>query len=109
MFNFFMPSDKKIEKKYLSIGESFGEMVSYLNAGKPCFFEETFEILKDLEKEYSDRGYRTISIDDFIDYGGYGKPISHLVGIKRDIDETPVLHTKLYEEMFTPNKNVVID
>ncbi len=101
MFSFFIPSDKKIEKRYLAIGKDFGEMISYLSSGKPLFLKETFEILSGLEKEYSDRGYRTISIDDFVEYGGYGKPISHLVGIKRDENEYPILHTRFYEDIFS--------
>ena len=85
-------SDKKLEEKYLSIGYWVGGALSYSHLGKPMGIRSKIRKLSRLEKEYSRRGYRTISIDDFISYGGFEKDINCLVGNKRDTDENPILY-----------------
>lgn len=100
--NFFVKlmSDKKVEKRYLSSGASFGDAVSYIYMGQCVGFESMLDDWAEWEKEYSTRGYKTISIDDFLSFGGYGKSIDHLLGKKRKRNEKPILHAEIYRELY---------
>ncbi len=50
-------------------------------------------------KKYADLGYRTISIDKFIDHAGYGTSIDELINVKRQENENLFLHAELYEQV----------
>ncbi len=95
--------DKYIEKKYIEAGIIFGDNVSYIYMGECVNFESHLNNWAKREKQYADRGYRTISVDDFINAGGYGAPIDHLVGKKRDEDEVPILHAEIYRTKYLGN------
>lgn len=89
-------SDKKVQKNYFIAGSRFGDVVSYLYMGESSNFETLFSRWSKWEHEYLQRGYRSISLDDFIDSGGYGKPIDHLLGIKRQENEDPISHSEKF-------------
>ncbi len=101
IFNFLVRylSDKKVEKYYVKAGADFGDAVSYIYMGECIGFRGMLRRWTWWEKEYSHRGYRTISIDDFIGYGGYGKELSGL-GVKLKQGEKAVLHAEIYKDRF---------
>lgn len=105
-------SDKEVQDKYADVGAEFGEAESYSDCGEVAGTEAMLLDLVKWELEYSRRGYRTISIDDFIDYGGYGrlygKSLNGL-GIKREINEKIVLHAGIYRRRCFKKTKPVID
>lgn len=97
--------------EYLRSGMIFGEMVSYGYLGKAFGFEKRLEHWGSWEKDYSRRGFRTISLDDFIESSCH-TDISKLVKIKRKPHEKPVLHAVIYRECLldkTEPANITID
>ena len=91
-------TDDKIEEMYVKAGSAFGDAVSYIFIGECEGFENMLTEWEQLEEEYSNRGYKTISLDDFVECGGYGKPINNLLRQKRKESEQPRLHAKIYRE-----------
>lgn len=103
-------SDKFVTRRYLYTGGNFGDAVSYAPVLGECVgFEELLNRWAKWEKEYAERGYRTVSLDDFIEYGGYGKPIDKLVGVKRQENEDPVLHAETYRRVYLGSIQPVLD
>ncbi len=92
--------DKWVEKSYVDSGMQFGDDVSYIYMGECVGFENNLNKWANQEKEYAARGYRTISLDEFTKAGGYGEPIDHLIGIKRNPGEAPVLHAEIYRKIY---------
>lgn len=93
MFNWFK-SDEHLIGEYLTAGAQFGNAVSMLMWGECIGFEKLFSKLEKLEAEIIARGYRTISIDDFVEFGGYGKPVGEVQ--ERDEGEDPIYHVQLF-------------
>lgn len=89
-------SDRRVERYYRQAGEDFGDAVSYLYMGCCVGFDSLLRRWERWEQEYSNRGYRTVSLDDFLASGGYGTDISALFGVKRDVGEVPVLYAQRY-------------
>lgn len=85
---------------YLKAGEIVGDAVSYSYMGEAVGFRENFEKWATWEREYSKRGFRTLSLDDFIVYGGMGKPIDHLIAVKRTPHEEPIFHAEIYRREY---------
>lgn len=100
--------DKMVEKKYIKAGAAFGDAVSYIYMGRCVGFEKLFENWRKWEAEYARRGYHTVSLDDFIEYGGYGKTIKKL-GIKRQQDEKPVFHAEIYRQKYLGKEEALVD
>ena len=92
-------SDSFILKRYKKAGLAFGDMVSYLYMGECVGFPEALKRLKKWEAECARRGYRTISIDSFVESGGYGNPLEGL-GARRAEGEDPIFHAQVYEDRF---------
>ncbi len=94
-------SDKTVKRRYIQAGGNFGLNVSELAMlGENIDFNYNLNRFARWEKEYAQRGYRTISIDDFIELGGYGADISCLIGVKREEGEVPVYHAQIYKDQF---------
>lgn len=91
--------DKDLEEKYVKAGGQFGSAVSYIYMGECVGFEDMLNKWADLEKEYAARGFRTVSLDDFVSYGGYGTEITNL-NQAREVGEGPIFHAELYREHF---------
>ncbi len=89
-----------LEKKYLKSGASFGNAVSYLYMGECVEFKENLEKWQTWEQEYSRRGYRTINLHKFVEFGGYGLNIDYLIGQKRKENEQPLLHAEIYKTKY---------
>jgi hypothetical protein len=93
--------DKSVQKEYLNAGSCFGDAASYVFSMGECVgFDALLERWAKWEKEYAKRGYRTISIDDFILRGGHNKDISNVIGAKRGVDEKEVFHAERYREKY---------
>lgn len=101
-------SDEEVEQGYLRAGGLFGDAVSYLYMGECIGFSDLLDAWAQWEREYAERGYRTISLDSFIDYGGYNKPIMGL-RTKRDEDEEPIYHAQIYRERFLGKVKPALD
>lgn len=110
IFHFFVRffSDRQVEKRYVRAGAVFGDAVSYLYMGVCVGFIRRFKTWARWEKEYASRGFRTVSIDAFIEHGGYGKNLSG-IGKKREGGEEPIFHAERYRKEYlgkilpTPN------
>ncbi|MFH0831247.1 MAG: hypothetical protein V1886_00035 [archaeon] len=102
-------SDKSVEKNYLHSGALFGGDVSYLHMGECLGFKSHLSNLSRWEQEYAKRGFKTVSIDDFIELGGHGKSISSLLGVKRKPDEKIILHAELYRQHYLGKIKPAID
>ena len=93
-------SNKRVTKKYVRAGAIFGDAVSYLCHGQCVGFEHRLDVWAKWEKEYSFRGFRTVSLDRFTDYGGYGKSIGDVLGQKREEGEELIIHAEIYRSNF---------
>lgn len=101
-------SDKNVEKRYVRAGGEFGQAVSYLYMGECIGFKNLLSKWQKWEAEYARRGYRTLPIDDFIEYGGYGKPLEGL-GVKRNENEKIVSHAQIYRRLYLGRIQPAID
>src|SRR5579872_7424400 len=72
---------------YLRAGARFGDALAKLYIGDCIPLDAVRRRFAQFERRYAALGYRTIKLDDFIEYGAYGKSISHLLRIKRDASE----------------------
>ncbi len=102
-------NDQKVEKKYVLAGAQFGDAVSYIYMGECIGFESMLNRWSDWEKEYINRGYRTVALDDFIELGGYGKNIDHLLRQKRDENEVPIYHAQIYRDIYLGKISPIVD
>ena len=89
----------KIISDYRSFATGFGDGLSYAYLGEPSVqahngkwlnLEECLDYLDQLEEAYAALGYRVLSIDDWIDHGGYNRSIDAVWLVKRAEDEKPV-------------------
>ena len=96
----FKKSDEDLILEYIQAGGHLGDTLSYAYVGEVIGANKLLEKLIRLEQQVADRGYRTISVQDFISYGGYGKRIANLV--KREDDE-PIYHALNYREACLSN------
>ncbi len=92
--------DSFVKKKYVDAGATFGYAVSYLYLGECAGFEALLNKWAEWEEEYAHRGFKTVSLDRFGEFGGYGKPIDEVLGRKREVDEEPIFHAQIYREKF---------
>jgi hypothetical protein len=92
--------DSIVKKRYVSNGAFFGDAVSYLYLGESGNMKQLLKAWGRWENEWAKRGYRTISLDRFVELGGYGKPIDDVLGQRRDEGEEPVFHAQIYRENF---------
>lgn len=98
MFEKFL-TDKQVEKKYVGAGGTFGSAVSFIYMGECIRFADMLTKWEKWEDEYAKRGYRTLPVDDFVGYGGYGKPLRNL-GARRATGERPVSHARIYRKRY---------
>ncbi|MEK9180000.1 MAG: hypothetical protein AAB897_01130 [Patescibacteria group bacterium] len=110
IFQFFasLLSDKTLQKRYVHAGSIFGYAVSYIYMGECVGFKKLLRRWTRWEKEYARRGYRTLPLDAFVDCGGRGTPLNGL-GIRREADENPIFHAKIYRQRFLGRVKPAID
>lgn len=101
-------SDRKVEKQYVSAGAKLGDALSYSYLGIPVGLSILIDIWEEWETEYSKRGYRTVSLDSFINYGGgYTKNLNG-IGIKREEGEELISHVARYRRLYPGELRSVI-
>lgn len=91
---------KKIVDEYRNAGSDFGNAVSYLYLGECIDFREKFERWEAAEQAYAGLGFRTLSIDDFVQIGGYSNTLDEKFRVSRELSERIVLHAAVYRERF---------
>lgn len=91
--------DQKVEA-YVTAGAEIGSAVSYIYMGECIGFDKLLDQWEASEKAYSDLGFRTLSIDDFTSYGGYGTEIAPLLRVPRKQGEPVILHAAYYRKHF---------
>lgn len=106
LYTKYLP-DALVEKKYTQAGAIFGAAVSYIYMGECIGFKRFLRKWARWEAEYSRRGYRTLSIDSFINYGGYCEPLEGLM-VKRHTNEQIILHAELYKKEYLGKVKPVI-
>ena len=101
LYDFWLKSlsDKEVEGNYIEAGAKFREAASYDYLGECSSFKDKFLNWAKWELEYSRRGYKTISLNDFVSYKGYEKSLKDL-GVKREINERAVLHAVLCRKRY---------
>lgn len=101
-------SDRRLQKWYEDAGATIGNALSYSYMGEPLGLKGLFTRWEKFEAEYSKRGYRTISLDAFIRLGGYGIPLPD-IGVRRELEEVPVLHAKIFRAEYYQNDRLTIE
>jgi hypothetical protein len=89
-----------VVEQYVRAGAVFGEALSYLYMGECVGFHSMKERWAKLERLYAELGYRTIPLEDFVEYGGYGKSIDHLVRVRRPDGEDAVFHAVTFAQNY---------
>lgn len=102
-------TDEEIVMAYLLNGAMFGDAVSYIYMGECIGFEDLLTKWETCEVAYANLGFRTLSLDDFVDHGGYGKDIEPLLRVPRKEGEAPVFHARYYREHFLGKSVPAID
>tara|TARA_S200002703_G_C3765538_1_gene235661 strand:+ start:236 stop:697 length:462 start_codon:yes stop_codon:yes gene_type:complete len=108
----------KVIKDYRTFAASLGDAISYAHMGSVSFSlfnkswslsdPETYHKLDELEEQYAELGYRIVSVDDWVDYAGWGVNIDHLWLVKRDEDERPVF-SKNKQKRELPEPSPLLD
>ena len=85
MFYFFRKhlSTKLVKKIYLSHAASLGDALSYSYMGKCVGYKEMVKNEYLWRQELKSRGYKGLTSDEMISYGGYGQKV-----VLRKINET---------------------
>ena len=63
----------RVVAKYVKVGLSYGEMLSYQPMGNVWGMDVTEASFKRVEAEYVGLGYEPVPLDAFVRSGGYGK------------------------------------
>jgi hypothetical protein len=93
-------TDEQTVEAYVMAGAEMGSAVSYIYMGECIGFDKLLGQWEATEKAYVDLGFRTLSIDDFVRYGGYAASIDKLLRVPRKRNEKPVYHAAYYRERF---------
>ena len=88
-----------VVEQYLRAGAQFADVLAKLYLGECISIEKSRKRFAQCERRYAALGYRTVALDEFIEYA-YGHSIHHLLRIKRDQDEAPVYHADLIEQNY---------
>ena len=72
-------------RRYKKIGTIYGDMRSYCYMGEPIGYQRIKNKLLKLENECKRRGYTLVHRDTWVEAGGYGRDVDHLIGRKDDI------------------------
>jgi hypothetical protein len=98
--------DDEIVQRYIDTGLEFGDAVSMIYMGECIGFDKLLAKWEEAEQAYSDLGFRTLTLDAFVDSGGWGKELEGL-SVARDEGEEPVFHAKYYREHYL-GKNMIV-
>lgn len=92
-------SEASVWEGYVAAGKQFGDALSYGYMGTPLYHDQMLAQWQRWEAEYAKRGYRTISLDAFIEWGGWGKAPTDL-GVRRKPGEAAKLHAEIYRKKY---------
>lgn len=88
-------SDSLIKCEYVLTGWDFATAVSQITMGETRNIITLLTAWECAEKRYSDRGFRTVPLDDFVKYATLGIPLRG-VGDLREPEEIVILHAPYY-------------
>jgi hypothetical protein len=91
---------EEVVSQYVRAGAQFGEALSYIAMGECVGFHSMQRKWAQTEREYAKLGYRTLAVDDFIEHGGYGKSIDHLLRVERASAEPTVYHAEVFAQRY---------
>jgi hypothetical protein len=92
--------DEEKVQAYVMAGGEFGSAVSMIYMGECIGFDKLLDHWETTEKAYAEMGFRTLSVDDFTGFGGWGRDIEALLRVPRKEGEKPVFHAAYYREHF---------
>ncbi len=75
-------------RHYLGVGEKVGEILSCSYMGEALGFQELLVALVKYERQYVDSGYRPVTINQWVRFGGWGEE-EPILGVVRDAGELP--------------------
>ena len=84
-------------EQYLRTGAQFGDALNRLYMGECVDIADVKKRFAQLERRYASLGYRTITLDEFVEYGAYGRSLHHLLRVPRDLGEAAVYHADRLE------------
>jgi hypothetical protein len=93
-------SNDQVISAYALAGTEFGDVVSLIYMGECIGFDALFEQWEAAEQAYSRLGFRTLSVDDFVAAGGWGRDIDPLLRVPRKEGEPVILHAAYYRQHF---------
>lgn len=96
-------TDEEIIDRYVLTGLEFGEVVNYIYVSECVGFDKLLNMWEQSEREYAFLGFRTCSLDDFINAASWGASLKNLK-VPRDIGEEPVYHAVHFKKMFVDGK-----
>jgi hypothetical protein len=109
MFNFLkFLTDNQVTSRYKKAGSFFGVAVSMLHMGECVGFEKRLRRWEKWEAEYARRGYKPLSVDDFI-HASYGNDISQKLHCLQPEGEEPRFHAKIYREKYLGKVKALIN
>ena len=91
MLHYFF--EKYLIEKYKSVGEDFGDAISYSFMGEIVGFNRLEKKFKKLEKKIIEKGYIPYTIEEFVNAGGYGHPLPELKKIPEKSQVLKILDT----------------
>ena len=96
-----------IESTYLQAGTALGEALSYAAYMKIVSLDRMLGRLVKQEKQYADLGYQPVSIDAFVQLGGWGTDISDQFKQQRAEGIPPIYHALQYQQEYNlePKEN----
>jgi hypothetical protein len=101
-------TDEQVQKRYVKAGAFFGDALSCSYLGEPAGVQSLLSRWAKWEREYVRRGYKTLSLDVFISYGGYGTPLEGL-GTLRNDKEPAAYHAEIYRQKYLGKINPAVD
>jgi hypothetical protein len=87
-------SDKEVQDNYVEAGNKLGDVAGSISMYEMRKYADSDNALMNWvrwELEYSMRGYRTLSLDDFIEHRKCGAPLKDLA-VKREPNEKIFFH-----------------
>ncbi len=102
-------SDLAVMKKYRFEGKIFGDAVSYGFMGECLNFQKYLAAWERWEKIYAARGYRTVPLEEFVQYGaGYVGELQGW-GERRAEGEALIFHAANYRRKYLGRLKPAVD
>jgi hypothetical protein len=70
--------DRIVQQRYVRSGAIAGSSLSYIGIGNDIDMEKKIRTFEFWAAEYQRRGYQLLSRKQFVEYGGYGVPLTGL-------------------------------